>query len=359
MPTDTYPLQDLLYRTTALTDDGGDIVEAYDTDAYGNTLIFDAAGTGGDWWADDAQQTDEPRCEFIFTGRRYDAETGLYFYRARYYGPQQGRFLQRDPLSYLMGMHLYHYVKENPVTRCDAWGLYGWSQYWSDFAGGIGAVADFVGEQVIPRVENAAIGAVAGAGSGAATGATAGAAVGLIGGPAAGVTVPGGAAVGGTIGAIGGGIGGAITGLISSPKASAGQVAGASAIGGVAAGLTGGIAGPLAGAATGGGGTLIGIGAGGSGALTGAASGTGAGITGLSLGAAMASVAAAAGSGGDTCPPDCDALLTECLNNVWQPKWNVHTFGHKKQCETCFYHCRDFGRWPSEKCPRPGQKKPK
>jgi RHS repeat-associated protein len=94
-----YPSQDLLYRTTALTDSTGTIVEAYDTDAYGNTLIFKAAGSGGNWWADDATQTDLPACEYIFTGRQYDPETEIYFYQARYYSPALGRFLSRDPLN--------------------------------------------------------------------------------------------------------------------------------------------------------------------------------------------------------------------------------------------------------------------
>ena len=39
-----YPLQDLLYRTTATTDATAAIVEAYDTDAYGNTLIYTGPG---------------------------------------------------------------------------------------------------------------------------------------------------------------------------------------------------------------------------------------------------------------------------------------------------------------------------
>jgi RHS repeat-associated protein len=34
---------------------------------------------------------------FAFTGREYDVETGLYYYRARYYDPHTGRFLSEDP----------------------------------------------------------------------------------------------------------------------------------------------------------------------------------------------------------------------------------------------------------------------
>ena len=111
-PDDYYALPDLLYRNTALTDSSPTIVEAYDTDAYGNTLIFDAAGSGGDWWADDADITDQPSCAFIFTGRRYEAETRLYFVRRRYYSPSLGGFIGRDPIGFEDGMNLYwaHFV---------------------------------------------------------------------------------------------------------------------------------------------------------------------------------------------------------------------------------------------------------
>jgi len=35
---------------------------------------------------------------FLFTSREYDEESGLYYYRARYYDPSVGRFLQVDPI---------------------------------------------------------------------------------------------------------------------------------------------------------------------------------------------------------------------------------------------------------------------
>lgn len=34
-----------------------------------------------------------------FTGREWDAEVGLYYYRARYYEPGRGRFLSDDPIG--------------------------------------------------------------------------------------------------------------------------------------------------------------------------------------------------------------------------------------------------------------------
>jgi hypothetical protein len=87
-PGSYYPLSDLLYRSVALTDGSGNIVEAYDTDAYGNTIIFTAAGSGGNWFANDATQSAYSVCEYIFTGRQYDPETGNYYFRARYYHPE-------------------------------------------------------------------------------------------------------------------------------------------------------------------------------------------------------------------------------------------------------------------------------
>jgi len=102
-PGEYYALQDLLYRTTALTDSTATIAETYDTDAYGNTLIFTAAGTANNWWADDAVQDDYPTCDFIFTGRRFDSESHLYHYRKRCYSSELGRFLGRDPNGYPQG----------------------------------------------------------------------------------------------------------------------------------------------------------------------------------------------------------------------------------------------------------------
>ncbi|WP_418202202.1 RHS repeat-associated core domain-containing protein [Anaerohalosphaera lusitana] len=40
---------------------------------------------------------------YMYTGRRYDPETGLYYYRARMYSPTLGRFLQPDLIGYADG----------------------------------------------------------------------------------------------------------------------------------------------------------------------------------------------------------------------------------------------------------------
>ena len=120
-----YLLSDLLYRSVALTDDTGAFVEAYDTDAYGNTLLFSASGTGGDWFADNATTTDTPTCRYVFTGREYDAETQIYYYRARYYQQGLGRFVSRDPVhgqepAYPWPqLNAYEYVLSQPAVNRD------------------------------------------------------------------------------------------------------------------------------------------------------------------------------------------------------------------------------------------------
>jgi RHS repeat-associated protein len=118
-----YLLSDLLYRSTALTDASKAIVEAYDCDAYGNTLIFSGPGPDSTWFTDDDVTSLQPACEYIFTGRQYDPESQIYFYRARYYHPPLGRFVSRDPLLHVSDLNLYAYTLGNPSATSDPLGL--------------------------------------------------------------------------------------------------------------------------------------------------------------------------------------------------------------------------------------------
>jgi RHS repeat-associated protein len=60
---------------------------------------------------------------FGFTGQRFDAESGLYYYRARHYSTALGRFLQPDPIGYDGGVLLYAYVGNDPLNLVDSAGL--------------------------------------------------------------------------------------------------------------------------------------------------------------------------------------------------------------------------------------------
>jgi len=127
---------DGLGSVVALSDENSDIVERYEYDVFGKPTIWDA----------DKQtnytesQYDNP---YMFTGRRYDDETSIYYYRARYYKSEIGRFLQTDPIGYIVSymglLNMYTYAGNNPSTLVDPYGLqaedpatwrYPWGNEW-------------------------------------------------------------------------------------------------------------------------------------------------------------------------------------------------------------------------------------
>ena len=106
-----YYISDRLGSVVALTSASGGAVLRYIYDAWGNIH----STTGSD--------ITNPH---MFTGREYDPESGLYFYRARYYDQTIGRFLQKDPRKNAVksGEDLYVYVGNNPANGVDPTGLY-------------------------------------------------------------------------------------------------------------------------------------------------------------------------------------------------------------------------------------------
>jgi RHS repeat-associated protein len=99
---------DRLGSVLGLMDGSGATVATYRYDPWGNLL----AETGS---------VGQP---FRFTGREWDAESGLYFYRMRYYDPKVGRFISRDPLGIESGeANPYVYALNNPPNWIDPLGL--------------------------------------------------------------------------------------------------------------------------------------------------------------------------------------------------------------------------------------------
>jgi len=66
---------------------------------------------------------------YAFTGREWDAETGLAFYRARYYSPLAGRFLSDDSAGLIDGPNLSSYVRNRPTGAVDPTGNNTWLQF--------------------------------------------------------------------------------------------------------------------------------------------------------------------------------------------------------------------------------------
>jgi RHS repeat-associated protein len=112
--------QNALWSVEAITNATGATVERYAYDAYGLPTVFDGAGAAlaPNAWGTPHSVISNP---WMFTGRQLDEETGLYFYRARYYDATKGRFLQRDPLGYVDGLNLYEYTSSRPTFFADPW----------------------------------------------------------------------------------------------------------------------------------------------------------------------------------------------------------------------------------------------
>lgn len=149
-------------RTTFIPDIQGSIIATLDsaTGALSKTGYLpygDSTSTAG---------------TFRYTGQRIDAESGLYYYRARAYKPTWGRFVQVDPIGYSGGVNLYAYVGNDPLNLIDPRGL--------EAAGRLPSGALAGGSVALPGFGTGGISGVGGAigyGAAAATGGLAAAAL--------------------------------------------------------------------------------------------------------------------------------------------------------------------------------------
>jgi RHS repeat-associated protein len=98
---------DGLGSITSLTDSSGAASAAYRYDTFGNL----------------ASSTGSVMNPFRYTAREDDAETNLYYYRARYYEQRSGRFLSEDPLRFGVGTNFFVYTFNQPTQFMDPLGL--------------------------------------------------------------------------------------------------------------------------------------------------------------------------------------------------------------------------------------------
>ena len=107
-----YYIQDGNHNVTTITDGTGSVVERYTYDVYGTPTITDGAGN--------VLTVSGQGNRFMFTGREYLAEIGIYDYRNRVYSANLGRFLQTDPIRFQAGdINIYRYVGNSPVNGTD------------------------------------------------------------------------------------------------------------------------------------------------------------------------------------------------------------------------------------------------
>ena len=135
-----YYLYDGLGSTRQLVNAAGTVTDAYWYDSFGVGLSHTGTTTN----------------PFLFNAQQYDAPTGTYFLRARYYDQNSGRFLSQDPYSGSnddpVSLHRYLYAGAEPVDNVDPSGKI--SEGLSGLSASIGAIG-VIAANNLPAIQNA------------------------------------------------------------------------------------------------------------------------------------------------------------------------------------------------------------
>jgi RHS repeat-associated protein len=124
---------DAMGSVTSLSNPAGALAQTYTFDSFGNQTASSGSLTN----------------PFRFIGRELDSETGLYFFRARYYDSQIGRFISEDPIGFSGGdISVYRYSFNDPVNLEDPSGLTVTCTY-NQSSGQLRCADDSTGQQVV------------------------------------------------------------------------------------------------------------------------------------------------------------------------------------------------------------------
>ncbi len=100
-------IPDIQGSIRAIADINGNLMASYVYDVWGNLISHDGPLS--------------EKNDYLYTGREYDWETGIYYYRYRYYNPEIGRFMQSS-WELNEEMNMYVYVNNDPVKGTDPTG---------------------------------------------------------------------------------------------------------------------------------------------------------------------------------------------------------------------------------------------
>jgi RHS repeat-associated protein len=116
-------------------DGGGNLLNHIRYDSFGNVT---------------SQSNANVDFRFGYTGREFDQETGLHYYRARYYDASIGRFISEDPVGFGAGdANLYRYVGNSPTNYTDPTGNFSLAQVASNTA--VLTAAYAIGQALFPQ----------------------------------------------------------------------------------------------------------------------------------------------------------------------------------------------------------------
>jgi len=138
-----YYLKDHLNTVNEITNAAGDVIQKMEYSAFGVLRsVKDSTGNEVDF-------ANAPvRTSFTYTGREFEPELNMYYYRARYYDPSVGRFLQQDPDPGKLQnpntfLSKYIYAGNNPVMFNDPSG-----RFLNDLIDAVSSIGNAIGSAV-------------------------------------------------------------------------------------------------------------------------------------------------------------------------------------------------------------------